>query len=432
MKTSSSFSILFWVNLARIKNREASLYARITVNGKRAAISLNRKVLITDWDSDRNRAKGTGQKSRILNTYLDETYNQLFQAYQDLKSEHKQITARSVKARFLGLDEVNRSVLDIISYHNEDMQGKLKWGTQKNYFTTQRYISRFLSKAYKSPDIQLRELDYDFIIKFEKFLRGYIPQDYQRRMGNNTVMKHIERFRKLINLSRKLGWMERDPFINFKAKRIKTERGFLSLLELQEIEKKNFTIPRLQLVRDLFIFSCYTSLSYIDAINLSAENIRIGIDGELWIYYNREKTTKPIHIPLLPKALDIIEKYKDKPKTILQGTVFPKISNQKLNSYLKEIADVCGIKKNLTFHIARHTFATTVTLSNGTPIETVSKLLGHSKIATTQIYAKVIERKVSDDMHRLRKHFNTIECQKNQKNDFPEKTLLPFEKKRSK
>jgi integrase/recombinase XerD len=411
MKTSSSFSILFWVNLSRIKNREASLYARITVNGKRAAISLNRKVLITDWDSDRNRAKGTGQKSRILNTYLDETYNQLFQAYQDLKSEHKQITARSIKARFLGLDAINRSVLDIISYHNEDMKGKLKWGTQKNYFTTQRYISRFLSKAYKSPDIQLRELDYDFIIKFEKFLRGYIPQDHQRRMGNNTVMKHIERFRKLINLSRKLGWMERDPFINFKAKRIKTERGFLSLLELQEIEKKNFTIPRLQLVRDLFVFSCYTSLSYIDAINLRAENIRIGIDGELWIFYNREKTTKPIHIPLLPKALDIIEKYKDNQKAILQGTVFPKISNQKLNTYLKEIADVCGIEKNLTFHIARHTFATTVTLSNGMPIETVSKLLGHSKIATTQIYAKVIERKVSEDMHRLRTHFNTIECQ---------------------
>ncbi|WP_424001367.1 site-specific integrase [Maribacter sp. IgM3_T14_3] len=211
-------------------------------------------------------------------------------------------------------------------------------------------------------------------------------------------------------MSFKLGWMLSDPFANFHAKFIKTERGFLSLLELQEIEKKNFTIPRLQLVRDLFVFSCYTSLSYIDAINLSADNIRIGIDGELWIYYNREKTTKPIHIPLLPKALDIIEKYKDNSKSIAQGRVFPKISNQKLNSYLKEIADVCGIEKNLTFHIARHTFATTVTLSNGMPIETVSKLLGHSKIATTQIYAKVIERKVSDDMDRLRKHFNTIEC----------------------
>ena len=406
MKTSSSFSILFWVNLSRAKNSEASLYARITVNGKRAAISLNRKVLITDWDSDRNRAKGTGQKSRILNTYLDETYNQLFQAYQDLKSEHKQITARSIKARFLGLDEINRSVMDIISYHNEDMKGKLKWGTQKNYFTTQRYISNFILKTYNSTDMFLKELDYDFIIRFEKYLRAYIPQDHHKKMGNNTVMKHIERLRKLINLSFKLGWMVSDPFANFHAKFIKTERGFLSLLELQEIEKKNFTIPRLQLVRDLFVFSCYTSLSYIDAINLRAENIRIGIDEELWIYYNREKTTKPIHIPLLPKALDIIEKYKDNSKAILQGRIFPKISNQKLNSYLKEIADVCGIEKNLTFHIARHTFATTVTLSNGMPIETVSKLLGHSKIATTQIYAKVIESKVSDDMNRLRKHFN--------------------------
>ena len=411
MKTSSSFSILFWVNLSRTKNSNASLYARITVNGKRAAISLNRKVLITDWDSDRNRAKGTGQKSRILNTYLDETYNQLFQAYQDLKSEHKQITAQAIKARFLGLDEINRSVLDIISYHNEDMKGKLKWGTQKNYFTTQRYISNFILEAYNSTDMFLKELDYDFIIRFEKYLRAYIPQDHHKKMGNNTVMKHIERLRKLINLSFKLGWMESDPFANFHAKFIKTERGFLSLLELQEIEKKNFTIPRLQLVSDLFVFSCYTSLSYIDAFNLRAENIRIGIDGELWIFYNREKTTKPIQIPLLPKALDIINKYRDNQKAILQGRVFPKISNQKLNSYLKEIADVCGIEKNLTFHIARHTFATTVTLSNGMPIETVSKLLGHSKIATTQIYAKVIERKVSDDMDRLRKHFNTIECQ---------------------
>ncbi|WP_299324183.1 site-specific integrase [uncultured Maribacter sp.] len=410
MKTSSSFSILFWVNLSRTKNGEASLYARITVNGKRAAISLNRKVLIANWDSDRNKAKGTGQKSRILNTYLDETFNQLFQAYQDLKSEHKEITARSIKARFLGLDEINRSVMDIICYHNEDMKGKLKWGTQKNYFTTQRYISNFILKAYNSTDMFLKELDYDFIIRFEKYLRAYIPQDHHKKLGNNTVMKHIERLRKLINLSFKLGWMVSDPFANFHAKFIKTERGFLSLLELQEIEKKNFTIPRLQLVRDLFVFSCYTSLSYIDAINLSADNIRIGIDGELWIYYNREKTTKPIHIPLLPKALDIIEKYRDNQKAILQGRVFPKISNQKLNSYLKEIADVCGIEKNLTFHIARHTFATTVTLSNGMPIETVSKLLGHSKIATTQIYAKVIERKVSDDMNRLRKHFNTIEC----------------------
>ncbi|WP_273277544.1 site-specific integrase, partial [Maribacter polysiphoniae] len=239
----------------------------------------------------------------------------------------------------------------------------------------------------------------------------YIPEDHQKPMGNNTVIKHIQRFRKLINLSHKLGWIERDPFINFRSKLIKKERGFLSLGELLEIENKQLTIARLRQVRDLFVFSCYTSLSYIDVIHLTEDNIRTGIDGELWIYYRREKTTKPIRIPLLPKALAIIERYKGNEKAVSQGRLFPKISNQKLNSYLKEIADVCGIKKNITFHIARHTFATTVTLSNGMPIETVSKLLGHSKISTTQIYAKVIERKVSDDMQRLRTHFNQLESE---------------------
>jgi len=415
MKTSSTFSILFWADFSRVKNNQASLYARITVNGKRAVISLKRKVLISNWDVHKNRAKGASQKSRILNGYLDETYNHLFNSYRDLMAGNKLITAQAIKARYLGKGENNRSILDIIDYHNKDMNDKLKWGTQKNYYTTQGYISKFLLKSYKTSDMYLKELDYDFVIKFEKYLRNYIPEDHHQRMGNNTVMKHIERFRKLVNLSIKLGWINNDPFINYKSKFVKNERGFLSLVELQAIEKKSFTTVRLQLVKDLFVFSCYTSLSYIDVINLTRENLNMGIDGELWIYYRREKTTKPIRIPLLPKALDIVEKYKDNKISISQGTIFPKISNQKLNSYLKEIADVCGIQKNLTFHIARHTFATTVTLSNGMPIETVSKLLGHSRIATTQIYAKVIERKVSDDMQRLREQFNQRENTPNSK-----------------
>ena len=409
MKTTATFSILFWADLSRAKHNQASIYARITVNGKRATISLKRKVPVSDWDAHKGRSRGTNQSTRILNNYLEEVNSSLFKCYQDLKLEHKLITSQAVKARYFGNDENNRSITDIINYHNEDMVNKLKWGTQKNYYTTQSYISKFLSKSYKTTDLYLRELDYHFIIKFEKYLRDYIPEDHQKPMGNNTVMKHIERFRKMINLSFKLGWIQRDPFINFKSKFIKNERGFLSLEELQEIENKQFSIPRLELVKDLFVFSCYTSLSYIDVIHLTADNICIGIDGELWIYYKREKTTKPIRIPLLPKAMQIVEKYKSNRKSISQGSIFPKISNQKLNSYLKEIADVCGIKKNLTFHIARHTFATTVTLSNGMPIETVSKLLGHSRISTTQIYAKVIERKVSDDMQKLRAQFNEIE-----------------------
>lgn len=405
MKTTSTFSILFWADLARAKDRQASIYARITVNGKRATLSLKRKVPVSDWDAHKGRARGTNQNTRILNSYLEEVNSSFFMSYQDLRNERKLITSHAVKARYLGEDEQNHSITDIINYHKEDMEGKLKWGTQKNYYTTQNYVFNFLLKTYKTTDMYLRELDYDFIIKFEKHLRGHVPKDHQKKMGNNTVMKHIERLRKLINLAFKLGWIERDPFVNFKAQFIKNERGFLSLEELKAIEEKQFTIERLQLVKNLFVFSCYTSLSYIDVINLSQDNINIGIDGELWVHYSREKTSKVIRIPLLPKALEIIEIYKGDPKSIAQGSVFPRISNQKLNSYLKEIADVCGIKKNLTFHIARHTFATTVTLSNGIPIETVSKLLGHSRISTTQIYAKVIERKVSDDMKKLKDQF---------------------------
>ncbi|WP_308990441.1 site-specific integrase [Mariniflexile litorale] len=402
MKTTTTFSILFWADFSRVKENQASIYARITVNGKRATISLKRKVPVTDWDAHKGRSRGTNQNTRILNNYLEEVNSSLFKCYQDLKLEHKLVISQAIKARYLGEDEENHSVIDIIKYHNEDMQGKLKWGTQKNYYTTQKYISDFLVKTYRTSDKYLKELDYNFIIKFEKYLRGHLPDDHQKPMGNNTVMKHIERFRKLINLAFKLGWLDRDPFVNCKSQFIKTERGFLSLEELRAVEDKQFTIERLQLVKDLFVFSCYTSLSYIDVINLTEDNINIGIDGELWIHYKREKTTKSIRIPLLPQALEIIEKYKTNRKSKFHENLFPTISNQKLNAYLKEIADLCQIKKNLTFHIARHTFATTVTLSNGMPIKTVSKLLGHSRISTTQIYAKVIERKVSDDMKKLR------------------------------
>jgi len=240
----------------------------------------------------------------------------------------------------------------------------------------------------------LKQLDYNFILKFEKFLEEYQPLDHQKKMGNNSVMKHIERFRKTITLSFKLEWIDRDPFINFKAKFEKVERGYL-------IEKE-FSIPRLQLVKDLFVYSCYCGLSYIDVINLTQENINFGIDGALWIIKKREKTNKLLRIPILPKAKILIDKYKLHPKSEINGTIFPKISNQKLNSYLKEVSDVCRITKNLTFHLARHTFATIITLTNGIPIETVSQLLGHSRISTTQIYAKVIERKVSEDIDLLK------------------------------
>ena len=399
MKNSNTFSILFWLKQANAKNGKAPLYARITVNGKRAELSLKRKLSISDWDTNKNKLKGLSIEAKQVNNYIKQVNAQLFESYHKLKIENKLITSSIIKSCFLGNDNNSHSLLDIIEYHNTHMKTTLRWGTQKNYFTTHKYIFLFLKQKHKTTDIFLSELSYKFIIDFERFLR------HQKSMGNNTVMKHIERLRKMVSLAYKMEWIDKDPFINFEAKYERKERTFLTLEELQVIEKKQFGIPRLQLIKDLFVFSCYTGLSYGDVMGLTNNNICIGIDRKQWIYSQREKTSIPVKIPLLAKALGIIEKYKTHPNSINKETLFPIISNQKLNSYLKEIADVCSIKKNLTFHIARHTFATTITLSNGVPIETVSKLLGHSKITTTQIYAKVIERKVSEDMHRLEQRF---------------------------
>ncbi len=404
MKTSTTFSILFWLKLSKASNGKAPLYARITVNGQRAEISLKRKITIEHWCPVKSRMKGTKEESRAINSFLDQVSSEIYQANNELKSEEKFITAHTIKARFLKEDQQNFTINDIIGYHNEDMLGKLKHGTQKNYYTTQAYITDFLFTKYKVTNIYLKQLYYNFILKFETYLKAHKPVDHHKPMGNNTVMKHIERFRKMITLAYKLDWIEKDPFINFDAKFDKVERNFLSESELEAIEEKHFSIERLCFVRDMFVFACYTGLSYIDAISLQPSDILHGIDGELWIVTNRIKTDNPLKIPILPKALELINKYKKHPKALANGTVFPKISNQKLNSYLKEIADLCQIHKNLTFHLARHTFATTITLTNGVPMETVSKLLGHSRLSTTQIYAKVIERKVSDDMKQLKNH----------------------------
>jgi len=207
----------------------------------------------------------------------------------------------------------------------------------------------------------------------------------------------------MINLGVQMEWLERNPFITYKMKFEKVDRDFLTKNELAAVEDKEISIERLIWVRDIFVFSCYTGLAYIDVVNLKQDNLVTGIDGEVWIDTSRQKTNTPVQMPLLPKALNILKKYESKREYLPNGSLLPILSNQKLNSYLKEIADICGITKHLTFHTARHTFATTVTLNNGVPIETVSKMLGHTKLTTTQIYARVLATKLSADIEELKK-----------------------------
>lgn len=205
------------------------------------------------------------------------------------------------------------------------------------------------------------------------------------------------------------GWLQKDPFLGFKMPKREVERTALTEKELQEMTSKTFLAERLTLVRDIFLFSCYSGLAYADVKKLRRTDIIIGVDGEKWINSKRQKTDVTARIPLLQPALVILEQYQNHPACTIEGRILPVLSNQKMNAYLKEIADLCGIAKTLTYHIARHTFATTVTLSNGVPIETVSKMLGHRNLKTTQHYAKILDIKISMDMKLLSNKFKQQE-----------------------
>jgi integrase len=249
---------------------------------------------------------------------------------------------------------------------------------------------------YKNDDIPINKLDHEFIVDFEFYLRSSC------KISMVSAAKYIKNLKKIVNSCIAHSWIPKNPFANYKSKAKAGERVYLSQDELTNIYEKQFTIERLAQVKDIFLFCCYTGLAYADIKKLKRQEIAIGIDGGFWIFTKRKKTDTSTRVPLLEIAIEILDKYKDHPHCEAEGTLLPVLSNQKMNAYLKEIADICNITKTLTFHIARHTFATTVTLSNGVPIETVSKMLGHTNIKTTQHYAKILDIKVSNDMLALR------------------------------
>ena len=410
MRTSSTFSILFWMYTQRAKNGRAPLYARISVNSEKLNLSLKRRVDINLWDHRIQRLKGTHKKTRQINQYLDDVHSGLFQCYREIRADDKRLTPQAIKSKFLGEDRKRAYTLkDIIAYHNSKMFPKLQYNTSRLYLTSQKYIMLFLEKEYQVDDMDLADLNFQFILNFEKFLRTHKPRHYQQRIGNNAAMKHIQRLRKMVTLAYHMEWIDHNPFRKFRQRLTPTHRGFLTAGELKVLEELSLDSLRLRTVRDLFLFSCYTGLSYTDLMLLSGKCLVIGIDKTPWLVTKRQKTNNPVKIPLLAKALALIERYKDDKRVKIEEILFPRISNQKMNAYLKEVAKLGEIQKNLTFHMARHTFATTVTLSNGVPIETISKMLGHTKLSTTQIYARVLEQKVSEDMQKLKEKLEAVE-----------------------
>ncbi|MDT0540714.1 site-specific integrase [Croceitalea sp. P059] len=399
MRTDSTLGVIFFTRKKRSNPKILAIYARITVNKERAEFSIKRDISVCNWDIFRCRAKETSENLILLNTYLDDVHAEVLNAHKQLHSERKLITAKAIKLRYFGEDEERMSLMKAVEYHNKNINNALKPGTLKNYFSTEKYLKEFLREKFKTDDIYLIQLNYRFIVNFENYIRTYKPKTARRTCANNGVMKHMERLMKIVNLSLSMEWLEKDPFRNYKLRFVKNERSYLTERELKLIEDTSFMPIGLKRVKDIFLFSCYTGLCYVDIKELKPNQILIGIDGSQRIHTKRAKTDEPVRIPLLPMAKAILEKYRE--ESIMTDELLPVYSNQKTNQILKEIANACGIHKNITFHTARHTFATTVTLSNGVPIETVSKLLGHTKLSTTQIYARILQKKVGEDMNDL-------------------------------
>ena len=379
------------------------IYLRITVAGKRAEFSIARNVEPFHWNQAAGKMKGITEEVKKFNAHLDALQSKLYDAHQSLIRENKMITAEALKNKYTGATDRQRMLVPIFQKHNDEVTAlvgkEFAEGTLERYKTSLSHTIEFMKWKYNISDIDIRDINHEFITEYDFYLRSV------RSCANNTAVKYIKNFKKIIRICIANGWLERDPFVNYKVKLKEVERAFLSEAELQTIMEKEFATERLNQVKDIFLFSCFTGLAYSDVRKMSQGNIATGIDGEKWLFINRTKTDTASRVPLLPTALEILDKYKEHPLCRNQKKLLPVLSNQKMNAYLKEIADICEITKELTYHIARHTFATTVTLNNDVPIESVSKMLGHKNIRTTQHYAKLLDKKVSHDMQALRDKF---------------------------
>ncbi len=401
-----SFGLQFYLRKSKFdKDQERKIYLRITVNGESTEISTKRTCVATKWNVCAGRVEGRTDFAKSLNAELELLQRKVYEKRKFLIDNDQQVSADNIKTLMQGgeLSHNKHMLMQIFKQHNQQMAelvgSEYSPGTMERYTTSYKHTLSFLQWKYNIIDLDISKLDYEFITEYEFWLKSV------RKCDHNSTMKYLSNFRKIVNRCIRNGWLQRDPFIGFKMTKREVERTALTQFELQALAEKPLSTDRLYIVRDIFLFSCYSGLAYADVKKLRRSEIVIGIDGEKWLISKRQKTDIAARIPLLPPAMVIINRYSNHPLCLAGDRVLPVLSNQKMNAYLKEIADLCGIQKNLTFHIARHTFATTITLSNGVPIETVSKMLGHRNLKTTQHYARILDKKISEDMNQLRNKF---------------------------
>jgi len=395
---NNGFKMLFYLKKPKkYTTGPIPIYLRISVDEKRSEVTIGEEVEPYLWDNKRLSVKGTNDSAKKINRRIETVAFQVIEIRNNLSSTEEEITSQNIKDMYLGKMIKPKMLFEIYVNHNNEMESLIGNGFSENTLKTFRcslkHLRSYVRLKYRQSDIGIRNIDYTFIKGFDFYLRTKY-----KKCSPVSSDKYVKHLKKIVLLSIGHKWLRENPFLLYKFTAKPTPRTFLTYGEIVAIANKKFSIDRLKHVRDVFIFCCYTGLSYIDIRKLSQSEIGIGDDNKKWIFTKRHKTNLPVHLPILPIPLAIIKKYRNHLYCKEKATLLPIYTNQRMNSYLKEIADVCKITKRLTFHMARHSFATTIALGNGVPIETVSKMLGHSSIKTTQHYAKVLDSKTSYDM----------------------------------
>jgi len=384
-----SFHILFFLYKSKINDDGCCpIFCRITINNARKQFSTGHFVAEKNWLSQAQCLKGNSKEAQRINNNLDLLKHKLQKAYDEISREKEIFYIDDIYNRFTGSDKQYKSLLQAFDYHNKKMKmlvGKdYVQATYDKFVVIQTHVTEFIRHQYNKPDYPLYELKLNFLADLDYYLKVV------KKQNQNTINKTIERVKKVIKIAAGNGWITSDPFILYQKKKYIKEVIFLTTAELKKLETHKFTQERLEAVRDCFIFSCYTGLAYNEAALLSDQHLQPE-DNFTWIEMTRQKTQRPISVPILPQAMKILKKY-GYPK---QGLLLPIISNQKMNSYLKEMGPIVGINKILTHHVARKTYASTVLMNNDIPVEIVSFLLGHSKTSTTELhYARVVKESV--------------------------------------
>ncbi len=382
------------------RHKQIPIYLRVTIDKKRFEVATHRHVEPLQWSPLAGKVKGKSDTAIETNMALDMITKKVYEYREQLYTENRDFTVNSLREKWFGQDRNKRTLLGVFRSRIMDFEklvdkGIYRKSTLTKYKSTEKHLLNYLKWQNIRQDILLVDLRLEFAANFEYYLQA------EKGLSINSSGKMIKNLKKVVRDCVDKDWLDKDPFYRYKVRHIDPKIPHLSAVELKALEEKEITIERLAVVRDVFVFSCYTGFAYIDVTTLTTNHIKIDDNGKKWLIKPRQKTGIPEIVPIFPPALRILDKYKHCSPLSPIKKLLPVPTNQKVNAYLKELADICNIQTKITFHIARHTFASTVTLDNGIPIDSVSKMLGHRSIKTTQIYAKVSSKKISDDTEEL-------------------------------